>query len=88
MPKRGVKKKDGEKLDDANIERVIGLLNQEKPITKKAACEALNISYNSTRLTRIIDEYHERKERRRKTLQRIVAAHLIIAKLSVSLRGT
>ncbi len=64
--KRTVKAKDHEKLDDATIERVMALLNDEKPITKKAACEILNISYNTTRLGAIIDGYLERKERRRK----------------------
>ncbi len=33
--KKGVKKKEHEKLDDATIERVITLLNDPKPITKK-----------------------------------------------------
>lgn len=61
-----IKKKDHERLDDANIERVIELLNAEKPITKKAACEILNISNNSTRLARIIEDYEERKERRKR----------------------
>jgi len=41
---------------------VIGLLSQEKAITKKEACEILNISYNTTRLNKIITEFQERKE--------------------------
>lgn len=64
--RRGVKKKEGEKLDDANIEKVIGLLEGDKPITKKEACQVLNISYNSSRLGRIITEYQEKQERRKK----------------------
>jgi hypothetical protein len=66
MATRGIKKKDGEKLDDANILKVKELLEAEKPITKKEACQILNISYNSSRLQRIIDEYDERQERRKK----------------------
>ena len=56
---RGVKKKSHEKLDSGNIQRVIDLLEQEEPITKKEACEMLNIRYNTTRLQRIIDEHTE-----------------------------
>lgn len=58
---RKVKTKDHEKLSDANIKHVAGLLEGEKPITKKAACEMLNITYNTTRLGKIIEEYKERK---------------------------
>jgi transposase len=56
-----VKKKEGEKLTPENIERVISLLSQAKPITKKEACEILNISYNTTRLKNIIEGYTEEK---------------------------
>lgn len=56
-----VKKKDHEKLSDANIKHVIALLEAEKPITKKVACEILNISYNTTRLKNIIEGYQSRK---------------------------
>jgi len=52
-----IRKKAGENLSEQNIERVITLLDQEKPITKKEACEILNISYNTTRLNKIIEEY-------------------------------
>ena len=49
-----------------NIEKVKLLLNpgsaSDKPITKKQACDILNISYNTTRLQNIIEEYDERKE--------------------------
>jgi len=34
----------------------------EKPITKKQACDMLNIAYNVTRLSNIIEEYNEQKE--------------------------
>jgi len=55
-----VKKKDHENLTSQNIRHVINLLQPKdtsKPITKKEACEILNISYNTTRLQRIIDEF-------------------------------
>ena len=55
-----MKKQDHEKLTTANITHVITLLSAERPITKKEACEILNISYNTTRLARIIEEHNER----------------------------
>lgn len=61
MAVKRVKKKEGEKLDAQNIERVISLLEQAKPITKKEACEILNISYNTTRLGKIIEEFKYQK---------------------------
>lgn len=57
-----MKRKEHENLSDANLSKVIGLLNSEKPITKKDACQILNISYNTTRLQKIIDEYEERQQ--------------------------
>lgn len=57
--KKGVKKKEGENLTAAHIEKVISLLEAEKPITKKEACEILNIAYNTTRLGKIIEEYKD-----------------------------
>ncbi len=56
---------DEEKLDDSTIERVISLLEPKegKPITKKDACQILNIAYNTTRLGQIIDKYKEAKVR-------------------------
>ena len=60
-----VKKKDWENLTPSNIEKVITLLNPQdgsKPITKKEACSILNISYNTARLSSIIDEYNGQKE--------------------------
>ena len=50
--KRGVRKRAHENLSEVNIRRVISAL--EEGITKKSACEMLNISYNTTRLNRII----------------------------------
>ena len=52
-----------ERLDDASMEKVIAALEQEKPITKKAACEMLAIAYNTTRLGTLIEKYKEAKAR-------------------------
>ena len=65
MP-RGVKKKSYENLTATNIKHVIGLLDAEQPITKKEACSILNISYNTTRLKSIIEEYIADTEYRNK----------------------
>ena len=54
-----IRKKAGEKLDEATLNRVSALLNQDNPITKKEACEMLNISYNTTRLGKILDDFNE-----------------------------
>ena len=65
---RGVKKKSHEKLDNANVLKVKELLEADTPISKKEACDILNIRYNTTRLQRIIDEFTdiwEHKEKRR-----------------------
>lgn len=58
---RGIKKKDYENITDTSVRKVIALLSDEKPITKKEACEILNISYNTTRLNKIIEDYHTRQ---------------------------
>ena len=65
VPRR-VKKKSHEKLTDTNVQHVIDLLKNDSPITKKEACSILNISYNTTRLTNIIDEYLERLDYKNK----------------------
>ena len=57
MPR--IKKKDHEKLTSSNIQYVIDLLEAEKPITKKEACAILCISYNTTRLAKIIADHAE-----------------------------
>lgn len=61
---RRIKKKDYEKLSGENVRKVISLLEPEegKPITKKEACNILNISYNTTRLSAIISDYLEQEE--------------------------
>ena len=67
MVKKRVKKKEHENLTLANIEKVIALLNPcptstaNKPITKKEACDILNIAYNTNRLSSIIEEHKEQK---------------------------
>lgn len=70
--KKGVKKKEHENLTATNIQKVIDLLEQPKPITKKEACEILNITYNTTRLARIIEEFREERaqEAKRKAANR------------------
>lgn len=68
MARRGIRKKEDERLDDATVGRVVSLLEQENPITKKAACEILNISYNTARLSKIINEYKNRIEFTKKRL--------------------
>ena len=52
-----------ERLDDASMEKVIAALEQERPITKKAACDMLAIAYNTTRLGTLIEKYKEGKAR-------------------------
>ena len=65
-----IKKKSYEKLDDTNIKRVIISLEAEQPITKKEACEMLNISYNTTRLKKIIENYNSDIEYRRERMSK------------------
>jgi len=62
VAKRGVKKKEHERLDDKTLGLVVSLLEQEKPITKKEACERLNIRYDTRRLGNIIQEYKDKIE--------------------------
>jgi hypothetical protein len=56
-----------ELMTDANISKVIRLLEPteegKKPITKKDACAILGMSYNTTRLGTIIDEYKQKQTR-------------------------
>lgn len=67
MATKRSKNGDEERLDPSNIEKVISLLEpkdeSKQPITKKAACEILNIAYNTTRLAKLIDAYKDKKER-------------------------
>ena len=56
-----------ELMTDANIAKVIRLLDPveegKKPITKKDACAILGMSYNTTRLGTIIEEYKQKQTR-------------------------
>lgn len=56
-----------ELMTDANISRVIRLLEPteegKKPVTKKDACQMLGMSYNTTRLGTIIEEYKQKQVR-------------------------
>ena len=72
MPTKRVKRKAHENITDANVKHVISLLGAKDSITKKEACEILNISYNTTRLNNIIQEYNQRAEftQRRKAANR------------------
>jgi hypothetical protein len=74
-----IKKKDYENLTAKNIQKVIELLNPSEggqPITKKQACEVLNIAYNTTRLNSIIEEFVKQQEytKKRKSQNRGRAA--------------
>lgn len=62
---RRVKRREGENLSDSNIKQVIQKLNSSPAITKKQACEMLNISYNTSRLNNIIEEFNERQQFRK-----------------------
>jgi|TARA_R110000824_G_scaffold163952_7_gene339910 hypothetical protein len=55
MAKRGIRAKSYEDLSAVNIRRVLTAL--EEGATKKVACEMLRISYNTTRLNNIIEEF-------------------------------
>lgn len=61
MAKRGIRAKSYEDLSSPNITRVISAL--EDGATKKVACEMLRISYNTTRLNNIIEEFEQERAR-------------------------
>ena len=61
-----VKAKDYEDLSDTNIRKVIAALNASPPISKKEACEALKISYNTSRLSKIIEEFTATQENKKR----------------------
>jgi hypothetical protein len=54
-----------EKMTDANISKVIKLLEPQdgKPITKKDACQILGMAYNTTRLASVIEEFKQKQIR-------------------------
>ena len=61
MATRRTKNGEDEKIDADNLDKVIKLLEQEKPITKKDACQILHIAYNTTRLASLIERHKEKK---------------------------
>lgn len=63
---KSIKVKAGEKLDEPNIKAVIKALSDDKPCSKKEACGMLNITYNTTRLNNIIEDYESKIAFRRK----------------------
>ena len=65
MAKRRKTDLELEKMTDANIAKVIKLLEPQdgKPITKKDACQILGMSYNTTRLASIIEEFKQKQLR-------------------------
>lgn len=70
MATSSTKKNKEEKLDPASLERVYFMLNPltigTKAITKKEACELLNISYNTVRLEKLLTSWKEKVERTNK----------------------
>lgn len=62
MAKR-IRAKEGEDFSKATVLKVISLLEAEKPITKKVACDMLHIAYNTTRLNTIIENRKEEDKR-------------------------
>lgn len=58
---RRLKRRDHENLSDSNIQKVIELLSADTPISKKEACGILNITYNTTRLQNIIDDFEDKR---------------------------
>lgn len=58
-----------EKMTDANLQKVIDLLEPKQagvaPCTKKDACAMLGMSYNTTRLASILQEFKDRQQRDR-----------------------
>lgn len=63
MATRRTKNSEDEKLDAANLDKVIALLEptEGKPISKKDACAMLCIAYNTTRLGTLIEKHKEKK---------------------------
>jgi hypothetical protein len=54
-------------IEESKIKLVIQKLEDaEKPITKKEACSILGITYNTTRLANIVEEYKQKKETEKK----------------------
>ena len=86
-----VKKREHEKLTSSNINHVISLLEADKPITKKEACAILNISYNTTRLAKIINDHNEtkayREERKNRNKGKAATDYEIKEAVTMYLKG-
>lgn len=67
MGKRKRSELEEELMTDANILRVIKLLEpqdpNQKPITKKDACQILGMAYNTSRLASIIQQFKDKQEK-------------------------
>lgn len=53
-----------ERMTDVNLLRVINMLEPKEgttPITKKDACSMLGMAYNTTRLTKILEEFKQKR---------------------------
>lgn len=61
MAKSAIKKETSTEISEAKIRQAIWMLKANK--TKKAVCEHLGIAYNTTRLTKIIDDFKAREAR-------------------------
>lgn len=55
------KNADSERVNKETLSHVIAMLEGDKPWTKKACCEYLNIAYNTTRLSKLIEDFKERQ---------------------------
>jgi hypothetical protein len=75
--------REHENLSKANLTKVIELLEQEKPITKKAACEILNISYNTARLKKLIEEFQTREAASKKMRAKLRGTPLTDVELNI-----
>ena len=56
-----LKKRKHENLSETNLQKVVDLLARTPPVTKKEACEILNIAYNTSRLTRLLEDFESHK---------------------------
>ena len=54
-----IRQKKQERLEEDNLTRVQEALASSTPITKKEVCQMLNISYNTTRLHKILADHEE-----------------------------
>lgn len=57
-------KKPQEEISEAKIRQVIWMIKAGK--TKKACCEHLGIAYNTKRLAKIVEDFHEKQEREKR----------------------